>query len=437
MKIALVSPRGPLYRHKGGIWKKSLRYAPLTLTTLASLVPKELQADVSLYDEGIRDIPFDLDADLIGISAITGTASRSYKLADYFRNKGITVVLGGVHPTLMPEEAATHADSVVVGYAEQTWPQLLNDFKNKILKKRYVAKNVDLSNLPFPRRDMLPKKSYLTMNTMEATRGCIHKCEFCVINTAWGNKLLQKPIEDVVKEIQYMKVKKLIFLDLNLIADVEYAKKLFRALIPLKIKWFGLTTVQIAWDDDLLNLAAQSGCGGLLLGLESLSRDTLRQTFKSFNSFKDYSYVIQQLHKKGIAIMGCFVFGLDGDDQSVFQRTVDFCIEHNVDLPRYSICTPFPNTPLFNRLKKENRILTEDWSLYDGQHVVFKPKQMSVEELYNGTQSAWKETYCYGSIFKRLSRARLHLKHIIPANIGYRFYAHNLSKFYTCDAINL
>lgn len=435
MKIALVSPRGPLYRHKTGIWKKSMRYAPLTLTTLAALVPPEFNAEIKLYDEGIQDIPADLDADLIGISAITGTAPRSYEMADEFRKKGKTVVLGGVHPTLMPQEASQHADAVAVGYAEQTWPKILHDFRENKLEKVYYANNVDLSNCPIPKREMLDSKYYRIMNTIEATRGCTHKCEFCVVNSAWGSKQIQKPVEDVVKEIQHMKAKRLIFLDLNLIADMEYAKKLFKALIPLKVKWFGLSTVKIAWDDELLNLITEAGCKGLLLGLESLSKKTLLTTFKGFNSVKDYSYVVERLHKNKIAIMGCFVFGLDGDDNDVFKRTVDFCIDTNIDLPRFAICTPFPNTALYNRLKKENRILTEDWSLYDGQHVVFQPKSMTVEELYDGTSWAWKEVYGYKSIFKRVLGSGIQVPVVLSLNFGYRFYAHNLSKFYNCGVI--
>tara|TARA_Y100000310_G_scaffold78020_1_gene74596 strand:+ start:6399 stop:7724 length:1326 start_codon:yes stop_codon:yes gene_type:complete len=441
MKIALISPRGPLYKHKKGIWKKSLRYAPLTLTSLASLVPKEINAKVEIYDEGIEDIPYNLDADLIGISAITGTSSRAYKLANYFRNKGITVVLGGVHPTLVPEEAAKYADSVVVGYAEQTWPQLLRDFKQGTLQKMYKEKNINLSDLPLPRRDMLRPRDYLTINTLEATRGCVHRCDFCVVNAAWGSKPFQKPISDVVKEIESIieisNKRKLIFLDLNLIADKKYAKELFSALISLNVRWFGLSTVMIAWDDELLDLASKSGCNGLLIGFESLSEETLAKTSKKFNSLKDYYKIVDKLHEKGIAIMGCFVFGLDGDNKSVFKRTVDFCIKAKIDLPRFSICTPYPSTSLFNRLKEEGRILTEDWSLYDGQHVVFEPKNMTREDLYKGTEWAWKEVYSGKSMFKRLIGSRLHLQHMIPANLGYRFYAHNLNKFYTCEVPNL
>jgi hypothetical protein len=187
LRIALLSPRGPLYRHRTGLMKKSLRYQPLTLTTLASLVPEELRAEVVLFDEGFEEIPGDLQADLIGISAITGTATRAYELADQFRRRGIPVVLGGVHPTLMPEEAAEHADAVVTGYAERSWPQLLRDFAAGRMQPRYRQEDdFSLAGLRPARRDMLSAGRYKAFHTIEATRGCTHQCEFCVVPTAWG-----------------------------------------------------------------------------------------------------------------------------------------------------------------------------------------------------------------------------------------------------------
>jgi radical SAM superfamily enzyme YgiQ (UPF0313 family) len=436
MRIVLISPRGPLYRHRTGIWKKSLRYAPLTLTTLASLVPAALDAEVVVVDEGISDIDTTIPADLVGISAITGTAPRTYELAAAFRKRGVPVVLGGVHPTLVPDEAARHADAVVVGYAEETWPELLRDFAAGHMRRRYTQEpGLSLANLPRPRRDLLPASRYATMNTIEATRGCIHSCEFCVVPAAWGRPL-QKPVGDVIADIKQLVARngrRLIFLDLNLIADIPYAKELFAALIPLGLTWGGLATAMLAWDDDLLDLAARSGCRGILIGLESLNPGSLAETNKAFNLRKDYRYVIRRLHQRGIALMGCFVFGFDHDTTDTFMETAEFAVETNIDLPRYAILTPFPGTALFHRLKAEGRILTENWGEYDGQHVVYQPSQMSPAELLRGTERAWKKTYSYRSIAKRLWGARIQLPIAIPANLGYRFYAHRLHQYYTCD----
>lgn len=434
LRIALLSPRGPLYRHRGGVWKKTMRYAPLTLTTLASLIPPEISADISIHDEGIEEInPARIEADVVGISAITGTARRSYELAAAFRERNISVVLGGVHPTLMPEEAMQHADCVVVGYAEETWPQLLRDLVAGKLRRRYdQSPNLSLANLPFPQRGLFNKGMVNVAHTIEATRGCIYQCEFCVVPFAWG-KPLQKPVRDVVDDIRQMRARRVIFLDLNLIADVAYAKELFTALIPLKIRWGGLATTTIAWDDELLDLAARSGCRGLLVGFESLNQESLREAKKSFNMRRDYYEVVRAIRSRGIALMGCFVFGFDHDTLETFDRTVDFVLSAKMDLPRFAIAVPFPGTGFFKRLKAEGRITTENWTLYDGQRVVFQPRHMTADELLEGTRRAWKTTYSYLSMLRRLAGSRTQLHVAIPANLGYRFYAYHLDSFYNCD----
>jgi len=410
-----------------------MRYAPLTLTTLASLVPPELNADVRIIDEGVDDIPDDLDADLVGISAITGTAPRAYEIAARLRSRGVKVVIGGVHPTLMPEEAMANADSTVVGYAEESWPALLRDFAAGRMARRYdQSPTLSLANLPFPQRELFDTSLVNVAHTLEATRGCIYQCEFCVVPAAWG-KPLQKPVADVVADIRQMRAKRLIFLDLNLIADSAYAKELFTALIPLKVQWGGLATTTIAWDDELLDLAARSGCRGLLIGFESLNQASLLETKKAFNMRRSYYEVVRKIRERKIALMGCFVFGFDHDSIATFDETVDFVLESKMDLPRYAIAVPFPGTALYKRLKAEGRITTENWSLYDGQHVVFEPKLMSPGDLLERTRKAWKKTYSYRSIVRRLAGSRTRLPISIPANLGYRFYANHLDTFYTCD----
>jgi radical SAM superfamily enzyme YgiQ (UPF0313 family) len=436
LKIVLVSPKGPLYRHRGGIWKKSLRYQPLTLTTLAALIPPELPVELQLIDEGIADVPADLNADLVGLTVITGTAIRAYELADDFRRRGITVVLGGPHVTLIPEDAQPHADAIVTGYAEDTWPQLLRDFANHRLQPRYTqSPGLELANRPFPRRELLPSHRFLTNNVFEATRGCVHSCDFCVVPTAWGRKPLQKPVEDVVADIRQHGARKLIFVDLNLVADRGYALRLFAALIPLKLQWYGLATVLLADDPELLELAARSGCRGLLMGLESISPQNLKEIRKGFNSSEKFVKVVERLHAHGIALQGCFVFGLDQDEPDVFLKTAEFAVQAKIDLPRFAIVTPFPNTVLYQRLLAENRILTKDWSLYDGQHVVFRPAKLSIQELQQGIETAWKHAYSLRSIVRRISHSPAPWPVKLGTNLGYRFYAHNLSRFYNCDWI--
>lgn len=435
MRIALISPKGPLYRHRGGIFGKALRYQPLTLPTLAALVPEHLNITTEIYDEGIEDVPENLQADLIGLTVITGNAARAYHLADRFREQGVAVVLGGPHVTLLPEEALQHADAVCVGYAEDSWPELLEDFQAGRMRPLYrQSENFSLMReMPYPRRDLMSPRHYLTQAVFEATRSCVHDCEFCVAPSAWGRRQYQKPVAWVARDIAEMKARKIIFVDLNLVSDPEYAAELFRALIPLGVEWFGLSTVAIAHDPELMDLMARSGCRGLLLGLEALSSESLGKIHKAFNAAVDYAQLIRELHARRIAVQGCFVFGLDDDSPDVFEKTADYAIELGIDLPRFAVLTPFPGTPLFRRLEAEDRILTRNWELYDGQHVVFRPLGMSPEDLMQGHERAWKKVYSWPGMFRRLRRAGNFGLLKASVNLGYRFYAHNLHRFYNCD----
>ena len=434
LRIALLSPKGPLYRHRGGVFRRSLRYAPLTLTTLAAIIPPGLDADVQIYDEGIEDIPLGIEADLVGMTVITGTAMRAYELARSFRARNIPVVLGGPHVTLVPEEAQQHADAIVVGYAEQTWPKLLLDFAAGRLESRYEQQpGFSLSEPVFPARHLLDRRRYLTVDVFEATRSCAHACEFCVAPTAWGRKPIQKPVEHVVEDIRRQRARKLIFIDLNLIADKLYAARLFEALVPLDVSWFGLSTTLIAHDLPLLELMVRSGCRGLLLGFESISTDNLRASRKGFNSPDAYRELVALLHRHAISVMGCFVFGMDHDTPEVIERTARFVVDAHIDLPRFAIATPFPGTPFYQRLDRDRRIFTCNWELYDGQHVVFQPAQMSIEELQAGHERAWKYAYRWRSIARRIGGSRTQVPIAVTANLGYRFYAYRLHEFYNCD----
>ncbi|MDR1935559.1 MAG: B12-binding domain-containing radical SAM protein [Candidatus Accumulibacter sp.] len=435
-KIALISPKGPLYRARGGIFKKSLRYQPLTLTTLAALVPPEMDAEILLYDEGIAPIPANIDADLVGLTVITGTAGRAYELAAIFRKQGKTVVLGGPHVSLLPEEAARHADAICVGYAEDAWPRLLADYCQGALRPVYRQAadfSLDRPDMPYAHRHRFNPGHFLTQAVFEATRSCAHDCEFCVAPSAWGRRPYQKPVDWVIGDIRQFGAKKLIFVDLNLISDRDYARALFTRLIDLKVQWFGLSTVLIAHDAELMDLLAKSGCKGLLLGLETVTPASLADARKRFNGSVDFKALVRDLHDRGISVQGCFAFGLDHDTPEVFDATVEFAIDAGIDLPRFAILTPFPGTPLHRRMAAEGRILTRDWNLYDGQHVVFQPRAMSVRELAAGHERAWKAVYRFSAIARRLWRARNFQPLALTANLGYRFYAHHLHAFYTCD----
>ena len=438
MKIVLISPKGPLYRHRGGIFGKSLRYQPLTLSTLAALIPEEIfsSSSVEIYDEGVENVPENLQADIVGITVITGNASRAYALSDSLRARGIPVVMGGPHPTLLPEEAMKHADSVCVGYAEDTWPELLRDFSQGKMKPIYIqAEDFNLMRpMPYARRDLMSSRNYLTQAVFEASRSCVHDCDFCVAPSAWGQRQYKKNVDWIVGDIKNVGKKKIMFVDLNLISDIEYARELFSALIPLKVEWFGLTTVMIAHEPELMELMARSGCKGLLLGLETLSDNSLSDVGKTFNASVDYGKLVRDLHELGISIQGCFVFGSDSDTKDSFDRAADYSIELGIDLPRFAILTPFPGTPFYKRLESEGRIISRNWELYDGQHVVFQPRNMTPEELLQGHERTWKKAYSWKNLAIRLYNAGNFSFLKLSANLGYRFYAHYLHRFYTCDA---
>jgi radical SAM superfamily enzyme YgiQ (UPF0313 family) len=363
----------------------------------------------------------------VGITAITGTALRAYSIADRLRSQGHTVVLGGVHATLLPDEAAEHADAVVTGYAEKSWPQLLRDFAAGRLQQRYSAPTGKrLEGVPIARRDLLMRKRYATVNSIEATRGCPHKCDFCAVPAAWSNIYAHRPVEEVIAELETFEGRHALFIDLSPVEDVAYAKALYRAMIPLRFRWVGLATTRIAEDAELLALAAKSGCRGLLIGFESVSQSTLDETHKGFHKAGNYGEVVKKLHDHGIGIQGCFVFGFDNDDTSVFERTVEFVDRARIDLPRYAVMTPFPGTGYFRRLEAEGRLLHKDWSLYDVEHVVFQPRQMSPERLQEGLEWAWKQSYTWRSMTTRVAGSRCVLPLSISLNLGYRHYAHHL-----------
>jgi radical SAM superfamily enzyme YgiQ (UPF0313 family) len=329
----------------------------------------------------------------------------------------------------LPDEAEQHADALVLSYAEKSWPQLLRDHAQGKLQKRYFAPTAKrLEGVPIARRDLLKKDRYATVNVIEATRGCPHKCDFCAVPAAWANIYAHRPVEEVIAELKTFEGRHALFIDLSPVEDVHYAKALYRAMIPLRLRWVGLATTRIAEDDELLDLAARSGCRGLLIGFESISQATLEETRKGFHQSRNYADVVKRLHDRGIGIQGCFVFGFDNDDESVFERTVEFVDKVKMDLPRYAVVTPFPGTGLFRRLEAQGRLLHKNWALYDVEHVVFQPKQMTPERLQEGLEWAWKQSYSWWSMVKRIAGSRCVLPLSIALNLGYRYYAHHLSE---------
>jgi radical SAM superfamily enzyme YgiQ (UPF0313 family) len=369
---------------------------------VAASVPSPFET--AIVDEEVEPVDFDCDADLVGISFMTFNAPRAYEIADAFRKRGKTVIVGGYHPTLMPEEAGLHADAVCLGEAEANIPRMIQDFLRGSLRKYYTGFLGDLRGMPTPDRQLIRKECYAPVGTVQATRGCPNKCSFCSITTFFRNNFRARPVDEVVAEIAPLR-KQILFMDDNITADRDYAKDLFARMIPLGKRWFSQCCVGIAYDDELLRLAVRSGCRGLFLGLESLSDDSLRDWRKPQNKARDYGWAIQKLHAAGISVCPGIVFGHDSDRPEIFSRTLDFLLQSNVEVLQATILTPFPGTPLHHEMLKQGRITDHDWSHYDFSHVVFQPKGMSAEELLQGHNRILRNFYGRSAIARRVFRS--------------------------------
>lgn len=424
IRILLVLPDAGIHLLSLGPLRISFREAPLTLTVLASLVPPELNADITLVDESVDSVPYTSRFDLVGISCLTGTASRAYAIADRFRAYGSTVVLGGVHVSLRPEEAADHSDAIVIGFAESAWPRLVRDFASGSLEKVYRQGNLDLSNLPEPRRDLQKRFGYMMPQTVFATRGCNQRCAFCTVPAVpfgWHTR----PVGDVVREVRRLPRRRFVFNDVNLVSDRDYALELFAALAPLERKWGGLAPVSLAEDEELLDAMRRSGCQYLLVGFESVLQSSLDVIQKRCNRVDGYRSAMQTFHSHGMVVQGCFIFGLDDDDLDIFDETVDAIHELRIDIPRFAIYTPYPGTRAYSLLKAQNRILHEHWHYYDTQHVVFRPARMTPEELYEGFRRAYRQTFTRRAIVRHTLSSPHPLISFL-GNTAYRLYTNKL-----------
>jgi len=359
----------------------------------------------------------------VGITALTVTAPRAYEIADNFRARGVKVILGGIHPSILPEEASQHAAAVVIGEAEGIWPNLIEDFKATKLQRVYRQRErPSLLNLPIPRRDLFAEGAYFFRNTISTTRGCPYSCSFCSVSSFFGHTYRCRPVEETLKEIETLNERKLVgFVDDNIIGNPKFAKELFRALIPYKIKWVAQASVTIAKDDELLKLAAASGCIALLIGFESLSPANLAAVGKRINVVDEYETVIKKIHSQGIAIHGFFIVGLDEDDEDVFKRTVCFAQKMRLESAQFSWPVPYPGTALYESLDKAGRLVTKDWSQYEF-NLVFEPKLMSREMLQQRRDRVWREFYSLLSILRRVGVARRNLVMLWAVNLYYRAF---------------
>lgn len=434
-RLLLVDPypRNNPY-HLTASERRAVWFPKLSLPTIAAYTPENW--DVDLVDEAVEDINFDDPCDMVGLSIMTCYAPRAYEIAAEFRKRGKTVVMGGVHPTYCPDEALQHADAIVCGEAEDLWPQLVADYEAGKMQRTYkMASFPSLERYKSPRVELLSPDAYMTRQCSFTTRGCHFDCEFCSVSPFNGKTTRRRPVPEVVTELQNVQrwirselVERLrdeplwkAFLtalrirvgieDGSIVAFVDdlhnsnraYCRELWTALKPLKIKWGCQSTLFLGDDEEMVKLAAESGCVSVFVGMESLDEDSLDETNKPFNRVHKFSQEIKMFHDHGIMVNPGIVFGFDNDDESVFERAVDFLTKNQVELAYFNILTPLPGTALFDRYNNAGRIFDRDWSKYDGKHVVFQPSRMTPERLQEGFYWANHQFYSLPSIWRRLS----------------------------------
>ena len=374
----------------------------LALYILKGLTPPE--HEVKIIEEETEPIDLDQECNLIGISCMTANAPRAYELCQEFKKRGKTVILGGVHPTILPNEALQHADCVVVGEAEGVWEELLNDFRKDNLKRKYYNPAPDLGKYVPKDFSRIIKKRLFHLVPIMTTRGCPYNCDFCCVTYLFGKQMRHIPIENVVRDIQESGAKNFMFLDDNIIGHPKYAKALFRAIKPLKIKWVGQASVSLlVRDGAMMKLAAESGCKALFFGIESVSEEQLKSMHKAIKEIENLEIALKKIKKMGILIHASMVFGFDSDKKEIFDDTVQFLLKNKVSTVSFNILTPYPGTKIYEELKNENRLTTTDWRYYDHNTVVFKPKNMTPYELQIGKFNARKKFYKRWSVLKRLS----------------------------------
>ncbi len=340
-------------------------------------IPRD-QYEVVLTDENIETIDFDLEGDLVGISAMTSYVNRGYEIADQFRAKGVPVVMGGVHPSFMPQEALKHADAVVIGEVELVIDKLLDDLDNGEMRGTYKSDKLHpMVGMPMPRYDLLKKHRYVNKTFVQTSRGCHQGCTFCAEPLMNGLKFRYRPVDEVIHEMENCGSRIISINDADFFGTPERPKEVMRALKGRGIQWQAGVTSKLAQDDRMLELAAESGCTMLSIGFESISRATLKSVHKHVNRPETFAALVEKVHSYGIMVFGLFMFGFDGDDTSVFDETVDFNIEADYDACAYSTLTPYPGTLTWYEMKKENRIVSFDWTMYDQGHVVYRPAQMA------------------------------------------------------------
>lgn len=402
LRIRFVLPR----LIEAGDRCRSIKYSlfpPLGLATLAGYLKADDEADI--VDEHVEPLDYDSrELDVVAIEVYVTCAKRAYQIADEYRRRGVHVVMGGVHTTACPEEVLLHADTLVMGPAEEAFPRFLDDFRKRCAQKAYTSQVRSLEPFPSPRRDLIKRRNYLVPNCVSISRGCPHTCDFCYKTSfyAGGKSYYRAALEQAVAEVDSLDGKYVFFVDDNLLADERFCFDFFREIAPMRKVWQAVATVQSLKNRRLLDAAVQAGAGSFFVGFETINAQSVRLHGKTHNDCSDYGDVIEAVHSCGAMINASFIYGLESDDGSAFPRTVEWAVRMGVETATFHILTPYPGSALFSRYKDEGRILTEDWNLYDTRHCVFKHPLMSPEQIEAGYWQSYRDFYSWKSIFKSL-----------------------------------
>lgn len=411
MRITLIKPN--MGRMMNGVYIDEGRMEPLQLGIIAALTPQDVE--VKMYDDRMEEIPYDENTNLVVITVETFTAKRSYEISSEFRKRGVKVIMGGMHPTLYPEEVREHCDSIAKGDAELIWSEIIEDLKSGNLKKEYMGEFGEPQSGVFTRRDIFKGKGYLPFSLIQFSRGCKYGCEFCASSVYFKKNHYCRKVESVVNEIKSQKLKLLFFVDDNIVSDREKAKELFRALIPLKIKWFSQASMDMTEDLELMKLMAESGCLGNVVGFESLNAENLIEVSKTpnINNGKLFREQINIMRDYNLQNWAAFTVGYDHDTKDSIKRTAEFAIKNKFAFAAFNILMPYPNTKLYNKLLEENRLLYDGkWWIHDDyrfNNAAFKPKNMSADELTEAAFQARKMFNSPYSIFTRSLDLKTHM----------------------------
>ncbi|MGZ5050101.1 MAG: B12-binding domain-containing radical SAM protein [Methylobacter sp.] len=400
-RIHLINPKADTFATKPLFFGKAL-YSPVAgLLAVAALIPED-DYEVILTDENIEPIDFDLEVDMVGISAMTSYVKRGYEIADAFRARGVPVVIGGVHVSYLPREALQHADAVVVGESELVMDKVLDDLKRGQLKGIYKSETLhSMVGMPKPRQQLLKSNRYINKGFVQTSRGCHHGCTFCAEPTMYGLRFRYRPVEDLVAEIEHIEEKVILLNDADFFGTPSRAIEVMKAFKGRGLKWQAAVNSRDANDERLLELAAASGCFMLSIGFESISKPTLRQVHKCQNNPESYRELVDKLHRHGIMVLGLFMFGFEGDEPGVFEETLKFNIDAQFDMCGYSLLTPYPGTINWFEMMKRKQIVSFDWDKYDQSHIVSKPAGLSAEQLYRGYLDTYDGFYTVPSMLRR------------------------------------